>query len=96
MVYLGVTVYTSLLGRLAEKGLEGLEEGEEEEQEGDGAMFIPFIGTTKEVPSKPYHGNDPEWQEFVSISQNAALVNRIKGWWYCALRIQQYVLNIDR
>jgi len=80
MVYIGVTVYTSLLGRLAEKGLEGLEAGEgEEEEEGDGAIFIPFIGTTKEIPPKPYHGNDPEWQEFVAISQNAALVNRIKG-----------------
>jgi len=83
MVYIGVTVYTSLLGKLAEKGLEGLEEGEGGEEEGDGAMFIPFIGTTKEVPPKPYRGNDPEWQEFVAISQNALLVNRIKGsYWY--------------
>ena len=77
MVYIGVTVYTSLLGRLAD-GLEAGEE-EEEEQEGDGAIFLPFIGTTKELAPRPYHGNDPEWQEFVTISQNAELVNRIKG-----------------
>ncbi|KAG9242486.1 hypothetical protein BJ878DRAFT_167532 [Calycina marina] len=78
MFYIGLSIYSSVLDRLASKGLEGLDEIEGEEEEGDAVMFIPFIGTTKEIPVKPYRGNDPEWQQFVTLSQNSKLINRIK------------------
>lgn len=81
VIYIGAAVYTSVFGRVIEKGLEGLEVDEGEDEEDDGQIFIPFIGTTKELPPKPYHGSDPEWQKFVDISQNKALVIRIKGMW---------------
>lgn len=80
MFYLGLSIYSSVLDRLAAKGLEGLEDQmEKEEEEGDDVIFIPLLGTTKEIPPKPYRGTDPEWQEFVTLSKDAKLMARIKG-----------------
>jgi hypothetical protein len=42
-------------------------------------LFIPFPGTITELRPQPYRGSDPEWQEFVKISRDAKLSQKIRG-----------------
>lgn len=41
-------------------------------------LFIPFPGTTKQLPIVPYKGNDPEFQEFMKISKDEDLLNQLR------------------
>jgi hypothetical protein len=41
-------------------------------------LFIPFPGTIKQVPARPYRGSDPEWQEFMKIARNKELLKKVK------------------
>lgn len=50
------------------------EEGEEEET----GLFIPFPGTTKQLKPKPYRGSDPEWQEFINFSKDKELARKVR------------------
>ncbi|ESZ91046.1 hypothetical protein SBOR_8565 [Sclerotinia borealis F-4128] len=49
-----------------------------EEELQEEPMFLPFPGTTKELPSVPYKGTDPEFQEFIKISKDRKLVDKIR------------------
>jgi hypothetical protein len=42
-------------------------------------LFIPFPGTTKQIPTRPYKGSDPEWQEFVKFSKNPELGKSVRS-----------------
>lgn len=42
-------------------------------------LFIPFPGTIKELKPQPYRGSDPEWQEFIKISRDLKLSQKIRG-----------------
>ncbi len=55
---------------------EEIREMESEEQK---PFFIPFPGTTKQLPPKPYKGSDPEWQEFVKFSKDKDLAKQVRG-----------------
>jgi len=50
----------------------------EMEEEDMKPLFIPFPGTVKQLPPKPYAGNSPEWQEFIKLSKDVALQNQIR------------------
>jgi len=50
----------------------------EREEEDMKPLFIPFPGTVKQLPPKPYAGNSPEWQEFIKLSKDIALQNQIR------------------
>jgi len=41
-------------------------------------MLIPLPFTKTTFPSEPYRGSDPEWREFVKVSRDPALQQRIK------------------
>jgi hypothetical protein len=41
-------------------------------------LFIPFPLTLEKFDPQPYTGRDPEWQEFVRISKDRALLNNIR------------------
>lgn len=45
----------------------------------DATAFIAFPLTTHAVQPPPYSGRDPEWLEFVKLSKNKALQQRIRG-----------------
>ncbi|KAF6843718.1 hypothetical protein CMUS01_01825 [Colletotrichum musicola] len=53
-----------------------LDEEIEEETE---PWFIPFPLTTKQVNQPPYKGTDPEWRQFVKISKDKELQQKIRG-----------------
>ncbi len=55
------------------------EEVREMENEEQKPFFIPFPGTTKQLPPKPYKGSDPEWQEFVKFSKDKDLAKQVRG-----------------
>lgn len=42
-------------------------------------LFIPFPLTTRAVQPPPYSGRDPEWREFVKLSNNRPLLEKIRG-----------------
>jgi len=42
-------------------------------------LFIPFPLTLEKFEPQPYTGRDPEWQEFVRISKDRALLDRIRS-----------------
>ncbi|QSZ36416.1 hypothetical protein DSL72_006293 [Monilinia vaccinii-corymbosi] len=52
---------------------------EEEFEEVEAPLFIPFPGTTKQLPTIPYQGSDPEFQEFVRISNDPKVLEKIRG-----------------
>ncbi|KAK3987674.1 hypothetical protein QBC44DRAFT_331046 [Cladorrhinum sp. PSN332] len=41
-------------------------------------LFIPFPLTLEKFDAQPYSGRDPEWQEFVRISKDRKLLNKIR------------------
>ncbi|TAQ90106.1 hypothetical protein B7494_g1516, partial [Chlorociboria aeruginascens] len=79
--YLSYEVYCRLvlepLGVAAEEASKIISKEKDEEEE-DSSLFLPFIGTTKKLPSQPYSGSDPEWQEFIRISKDHALADRMR------------------
>lgn len=52
---------------------------DEEFQEVEAPLFIPFPGTTKQLPAIPYKGTDPEFQEFIRLSKDAKLLDKLRG-----------------
>jgi len=83
-VYLGCSVLDAMvlepLARNLDETLEDLpDDGEEEGEEEEGSLFIPFPGTTKQLEPKPYRGSDPEWQAFIKFSKDQELVKRVRG-----------------
>ncbi|KAK4041845.1 hypothetical protein C8A01DRAFT_34096 [Parachaetomium inaequale] len=63
---------------------------ESEGRDGDkeAPTFIPLPLTTKKLPPQPYSKSDPEWQEFIRISNDRQLQHRIRHY------IAEYVLEI--
>lgn len=51
------------------------------------SLFIPFPGTTKQLPVTPYRGSDPEWQEFIKFSQDLTAGKKVRGTWQTPLKI---------
>ncbi|EMR70931.1 hypothetical protein UCREL1_2029 [Eutypa lata UCREL1] len=41
-------------------------------------FFIPLPFTTHQVEPLPYRGSDPEWQAFIKVSKNPALIREIE------------------
>jgi hypothetical protein len=66
------------LERAAVEALKNIPE-EELDEEIHKPIFIPFPGTTKQLKPKPYHGSDPEWQEFIKFSKDQKLAQRVRG-----------------
>ncbi|KAF7917992.1 uncharacterized protein EAE98_010020 [Botrytis deweyae] len=81
VVYVCFEVYTRLvLGPLDKAAEEASKHIPEEEwQEAEPPLFIPFPGTAKQLPTIPYKGTDPEFQEFIKISQDTKLMNKIRA-----------------
>lgn len=75
------TVVLSPVARWVEDEQEKLtaEERKALEEGPDVAAFIPFPLTTYAVQPPPYSGRDPEWLEFVKLSKNKPLNQRIRG-----------------
>jgi hypothetical protein len=44
----------------------------------EGEILIPLPFTKTTFPSEPYRGSDPEWREFVKVSRDPVLQQRIK------------------
>ncbi|KAH8905798.1 hypothetical protein BR93DRAFT_928371 [Coniochaeta sp. PMI_546] len=74
------TVVLSPVARWVEDEEEKLtaEERKALEEGADAAAFIPFPLTTHAVQPPPYSGRDPEWLEFVKLSKNKPLLQRIR------------------
>lgn len=47
-------------------------------EEDEGAWFIPFPGTTKQLKPGPYRGSDPEWQEYIKFSKDKKLGEKVR------------------
>ncbi|KAF7864086.1 hypothetical protein EAF04_007051 [Stromatinia cepivora] len=73
-------VYTRLvLGPLDKAAEEASKHIPEDDfQEAEQPLFIPFPGTTKQLPIVPYKGTDPEYQEFIKISKDTKLLDKIR------------------
>ncbi|KAF5872036.1 uncharacterized protein Bfra_009063ia [Botrytis fragariae] len=80
VVYACFEVYTRLvLGPLDKAAEEASKHIPDEEwQEAEPPLFIPFPGTTRQLPTVPYKGTDPEFQEFIKISQDTKLMNKLR------------------
>lgn len=78
---MGISVYAKVvlnpLERAAEEALKNLPDEESEEE--PTSIFIPFPGTTKQLPITPYRGSDPEWQEFINFSKDQAAGKKVRG-----------------
>ncbi|KAL2756700.1 hypothetical protein ACRALDRAFT_1075562 [Sodiomyces alcalophilus JCM 7366] len=51
---------------------------EKEKEESDGSIFIAFPFTTTLIPAKPYKPTDPEWLQFLEISRDHDLQERLR------------------
>lgn len=58
--------------------LEALEEEKKQQEDEEVGMFIPFPLSLKQHDPEPYSGKDPEWQEFVRMSKDKALLVKIR------------------
>ncbi|KAH7319097.1 hypothetical protein BKA65DRAFT_482619 [Rhexocercosporidium sp. MPI-PUGE-AT-0058] len=78
--YVGASVYSSIvLDPLERAAIEALQNLPAEELEEEPApLFIPFPGTTKQLPPVPYRASDPEWQEFVKFSKDKVLAQKVR------------------
>jgi hypothetical protein len=56
-----------------------LEDRKALEEDLDATAFIPFPLTTQAVQPPPYAGRDPEWLEFVKLSKNQPLQQKMRG-----------------
>lgn len=89
-LYIASDIYARLVLDPLEKGAAEALEGmpvEQEEQE-EGAIFIPFPGTVQQLKPRPYRGQDPEWQEFVKFSQDKELQTQLRD------ELAQYVRKL--
>lgn len=80
------TVVLSPVARWVEDEEEKLtaEERKALEEGTDATAFIAFPLTTHAVQPPPYSGRDPEWLEFVKLSKNKPLQQKIRGGWFIA------------
>ncbi|KAI0108948.1 hypothetical protein GGR51DRAFT_513692 [Nemania sp. FL0031] len=46
----------------------------DDDEEGEEGIFIPFPGFTKTIEPLPFRGSDPEWQTYVKVSRDEALL----------------------
>ncbi|KAL5315012.1 hypothetical protein ACEPPN_017662 [Leptodophora sp. 'Broadleaf-Isolate-01'] len=77
--YVGASVYSSVvLDPLERAALDAIQDLPAEEFEEPAPLFIPFPGTTKQLPLVPYRGTDPEWQEFVKFSKDKKLAQKVR------------------
>lgn len=44
----------------------------------DDSLFIPFPGTIKQIPQKPYRSSDPEWQEYIKFSRDPTRMKEVR------------------
>jgi hypothetical protein len=65
-----------------------------EEIEGE-PFFIPCPGFTKMVEPQPYQSTDPEWQTYIKISKDQALLKSIRGAYILASPIRAHLLTIS-
>lgn len=74
------TVVLSPVARWVEDEEEKLttEERKALDEASDATAFIALPFTTHAVQPPPYSGRDPEWREFVKLSKNKALLQRIR------------------
>ncbi|KAH8597428.1 hypothetical protein B0O99DRAFT_684753 [Bisporella sp. PMI_857] len=81
VIYLGFSVWGRLVDNQLDRAASILDEEEtpEEEELEETAIFFPFPGTTRTIPPRPYRATDPEWQEFIQISKNQALLESLRG-----------------
>ncbi|KFY96111.1 hypothetical protein V498_02904 [Pseudogymnoascus sp. VKM F-4517 (FW-2822)] len=45
----------------------------------DDSLFIPFPGTIKQIPQKPYRSSDPEWQEYIKFSRDPTRMKEVRS-----------------
>ncbi|XMA18377.1 hypothetical protein WAI453_011168 [Rhynchosporium graminicola] len=79
-IYIGTTIYSkAVLDPLTRAAAEILNDlpADESEEEAE-PLFIPFPGTTKQLPVVPYRGSDPEWQEFIKFSRDKKLAQNVR------------------
>lgn len=80
--YVCYSIYSRLvLDPLEHAAVEALKDIPEKELEEDDEkpLFIPFLGTTKQLKPKPYRGSDPEWQDFIKFSKDQGLAKSVRG-----------------
>ncbi|KAI0466610.1 hypothetical protein F4859DRAFT_496759 [Xylaria cf. heliscus] len=77
ILYVGLTrVLNALVDEVDEEMTE--QERQEFEETADEPIFIPFPGFTQMVEPVPYRRTDPEWQAYVKVSQDPALLIAIR------------------
>ncbi|KAI0539777.1 hypothetical protein GGR58DRAFT_211519 [Xylaria digitata] len=67
-----------ILADEAELELAEQDRQETEEEEVAEPIFIPFPGFTQTVEPLPYRSTDPEWQAFIKVNRNQALLKAIR------------------
>ncbi|KAI0190948.1 hypothetical protein EV127DRAFT_511407 [Xylaria flabelliformis] len=68
-----------LIASIDEEDLELTEEERQElEEAAEEPFFIPFPGFTQMVEPLPYRGSDPEWQAYIKVSKDMALLDSIR------------------
>ncbi|RYP02795.1 hypothetical protein DL765_010686 [Monosporascus sp. GIB2] len=73
------TIFGTLNQWLDESEAQLSEKERKELEEDIEPFFIPLPFTTKQVEPLPYRGSDPEWQTFIKISKNPALLRDIES-----------------
>jgi hypothetical protein len=88
--YICYSVYSRLvLDPLEHAAMEAIKNLPDDElEEAEKPLFIPFPGTTKQLKPKPYRGSDPEWQEFIKFSKDQKLAQKVRE------ELAQYVLQV--
>ncbi|KAL2022103.1 hypothetical protein VTK56DRAFT_6147 [Thermocarpiscus australiensis] len=77
--FLGATVKGALVLSLILYVTAPLDNADEDSDDDDEPLFIPFPLTTKKVTQLPYRASDPEWQQFVRISKDPEWRNQIQN-----------------
>lgn len=72
------TVFGTLGDWLDEQEAQMTEKERKELEEETEPFIIPLPFTTKQVEPLPYKGSDPEWQTFVKVSKNPALIRDLE------------------
>ncbi|KAI1752232.1 hypothetical protein F4782DRAFT_161494 [Xylaria castorea] len=77
VLYEGLT--RVLIALVDEEDLEMTEQERQElEEAAEEPIFIPFPGLTQMIEPLPYRGEDPEWQAYIKVSQDRALLDSIR------------------
>lgn len=81
-IYVCVSIYSNFvlepLEQAAQEAIENMPADELDEEDLK-PFFIPFPGTTKQLPPQPYRGSDPEWQEFIKFSKDQKQAKGVRG-----------------